>query len=235
MSGTGKIISGLSTSIYEVNSKVTYYVKGVPFDASINVANKLMEALEPFDYSEMVRFESRYLQGFYADKYDQLPTEMTERIMRRIHRFSRSDIDLVSRKYTEYEDRYDKALTWLNEINVKYCLLPVWFMTMEFDGSEYQFGVNGQTGEASGQVPTSSLADLGDKVAVRLESLSPRPSHKKRKSAYETNDYDKDPGLDCYFDSTRHSDLKVDEILLRHVVKITDKNGNIIGEHSVEL
>ena len=233
MSGTGKISSGLASTIYEVNTKVRYYVKGVPFDASANVANKLMEAVEPFDYSEMVKFESKYLQGFYADKYDQLPTEMTERIRKRLDRFSRSDIDIVARKYTEYEDRFDKSLTWLDEINVKYCLLPVWFTTLEFDDEEYQFAVNGQTGEACGRVPTSNLADIGDKVAFRLGASL--PAGKKRKSAYETNDYDKDPGLDCYFDSTRHSDLNVDEKMLRHVVKITDKDGRVIDEHSVEL
>lgn len=293
MSGTGKIINGLNTTIYEVNSTLTYYVKGVPFNASLNIANKLMEAIEPFDYRDMVRFESKYLQGFYADKYDQLPTEMTDKIMKRIERFSDSETELVSSKYSKYEVRSEKGLTRLSEISIKYCLLPVWFMTVEFDGRQYQFAINGQTGEASGQVPTADSADIIDKISsvfkgyfylillgvvvalpiaiaflVQFSSslsalkialitllgiievaavvlffimtsvnlLRGRISPKKEfKTAYEMNDYDKDPGLASYFDSARPSDIKVKEKILRHICKVTDSHGNIIGERSVEV
>ncbi len=143
----------------EVNAKMAYHVKGVPFDASVKIANKLMEAIEPYDYKDMVRFESKYLQGFYADKYDQVPTDITNRIVRRIDKFSRDEIGLISHRYQEFEVRSEKNLTWMSDASVKYCLLPVWFMTVEFEGSTYQFAINGQTGEASGQVPTTSTAD----------------------------------------------------------------------------
>ena len=78
MSGTGKFGTVMASDIYEVNSNLKYFVKGVPFDASLQIPNKLMEAAEPFDYSEMVKFESKYLQGFYANTYDQLPPEMVD-------------------------------------------------------------------------------------------------------------------------------------------------------------
>ena len=155
MGGTGKI----GGRALEVNAKMAYHVKGVPFDASVKIANKLMEAIEPYDYKDMVRFESKYLQGFYADKYDQVPTDITNRIVRRIDKFSRDEIDLISHRYQEFEVRSEKNLTWMSDASVKYCLLPVWFMTVEFEGSTYQFAINGQTGEASGQVPTTSTAD----------------------------------------------------------------------------
>ena len=153
--GTGKI----GGRALEVNAKMAYHVKGVPFDASVKIANKLMEAIEPYDYKDMVRFESKYLQGFYADKYDQVPTDITNRIVRRIDKFSRDEIGLISHRYQEFEVRSEKNLTWMSDVAIKYCLLPVWFMTVEFEGSTYQFAINGQTGEASGQVPTTSTAD----------------------------------------------------------------------------
>lgn len=155
MGGTGKN----GGRALEVNAKMAYHVKGVPFDASVKIANKLMEAIEPYDYKDMVRFESKYLQGFYADKYDQVPTDITNRIVRRIDKFSRDEIGLISHRYQEFEVRSEKNLTWMSDASVKYCLLPVWFMTVEFEGSTYQFAINGQTGEASGQVPTTSTAD----------------------------------------------------------------------------
>ena len=51
------------------------------FRSSLKIANKLMEAIEPFDYSGMVKFDNKYLQGFFADEYDQRPTEMMERFI----------------------------------------------------------------------------------------------------------------------------------------------------------
>ena len=291
MSGTGKVGKGTTKTIYEVNTNMVYHVKGVPFDASIKIANKLMEAIEPFDYKDMVKFESKYLQGFYADKYEQLPSDMTERIVRRIGKFSKYESDIAFKKYDEFEKRYDKGFTWLSDVSMKYCLLPVWFMTVDFEGDQYQFAVNGQTGEASGQVPNTSAIDkldwavklctgplkwfpiaiaavifvfiwmitnqsyadgflaailtvlivlevilVGTIVVVGgLALIAKIVSRQIRKTANEINDYDEDPGLDVYFDSTSHTDFNVEEKFLRHVVLVTDNNGYVIGERSVEV
>ena len=291
MSGTGKVGKGTTKTIYEVNTSMVYHVKNVPFDASVKIANKLMEAIEPFDYKDMVRFESRYLQGFYADKYEQLPSDMTERIIRRISKFSRDESDIAFKKYDQFEKRFDKGFTWISDASMKYCLLPVWFMTVEFEGSQYQFAVNGQTGEASGQVPNTSAIDKLDwavklatgplkwfpiaiaalifffiwmitnqsyadgflaalltvlivievillgtiAVVGGLAAIAKIVSSQMRKAANEINDYDEDPGLDAYLDSTSHTDFKVDEKFLRHVVLITDENGHVIGERSIEV
>ncbi|MBR3340788.1 MAG: hypothetical protein IKG30_04120 [Clostridiales bacterium] len=162
MYGTGKNIKGEMTTVHSVRATATYYVKGVPFDASLKIANKLMEAIEPFDYSGMVKFDNKYLQGFFADKYDQRPTEMMERFIKRMDRISMDMNDTISAKYDEYEPNTTKNFTWMSELNIKYCLLPVWFMTVEFDGRNYQLAVNGQTGEASGQAPTTSAIDKLD-------------------------------------------------------------------------
>ena len=162
--GTGKKYrrNGDGADVFSVRAKANYYVKGVPFDASLKIANKLMEAIEPFDYSEMVKFDNRYLQGFYADKYDQRPTEIMDRFIKRLDRISLEMSDSISAKYDEFEPSPEKTFTWMNELSIKYCLLPVWFMTVEFAGRNYQFAVNGQTGEASGQAPTTSAVDRLD-------------------------------------------------------------------------
>ncbi|MBO4636322.1 MAG: hypothetical protein J5685_04170 [Clostridiales bacterium] len=288
LSGTGTKDSLVA---YEVHSKLTYYVKGLPFNASIKIANKLMEAAEPYDYSEMIRFESRYLQGFYANKYDQLPTEMTERIIKRIDRFSASNGEFIAKKYTSFDLREDKCLSWLSEISVKYCLLPVWFMTVEFGGRDYQFAVNGQTGEACGQLPSSNAGEIRDSiigpypgkwksiagkalmvipVILMILLLIPSVSTLKTnliialsaaeiiialilivmfilklvlkhhyggeiKSSYELTDYDKDPGLDCYYDSTRQPDVEIKEVMIPNAVTVRNGNGRVIGENSVDL
>ena len=272
LAGTGKSYTKKIVSTYAVTSNVSYYVKGVPFDASLKIANKLMEAIEPFDYSELVKFDNRYLQGFAADKYDQRPTEIMERFVKRMERMSQEMNGRIAAKYDAYEPSPEKSFTWMSDFNIRYCLLPVWFMTVEFDGRQYQFAVNGQTGEASGQVPTTSAVDKmesfvrftrsnmkwvpiaaavllavilfgivlsGDMStvtmyivlalcaielliivsAVVIFVMSFFAKHASRgihKTADPVNDFDKDPGLDSYLDTTRPTNLKTDDFLLRH-------------------
>ena len=287
MSGTGKYHKGNSKQVYEVNSTMTYFVKGVPFDGALNIANKLMVAIEPFDYSELVEFENKYLQGFYADKYDLRPTDIAEKMFKRLDSFSYNEADLIARKYDEYEVRPEKTFSWMSDVKTRYCLLPVWFMIVEYGGKQYQFAVNGQTGEASGQMPTTNAIDnmefftrivrskwkwvpiisalaipviLGE-LLFRNMCITPfktfmitflsgleiftllfialtfvmylityLASRKMRKTADETNDYDKDPGLDQYLDVTQKTSMKVDENYLGQFVKSTDMEGNVIGE-----
>lgn len=269
--GTGRIGLGEAFKVYEVKATTSYYVKGVPFDASLKIANKLMEAIEPFDYSEMVKFEKKYLQGFCADKYDQRPTEIMERFVKRLDRFSQENYKNISGKYDTFEPRTQKNFTWMSDVNIKYCLMPVWFMTVEFDGRQYQFAVNGQTGEASGQAPTTSATDKLDSFArfarsnwkwlpvalaivlpgfiynsVSVSDYSPfyvflvvalvvleialiafsialfvaghvagGVSKTIHKTADPANDFDKDPGLDRYLDTTRKVTFNSDEEYFR--------------------
>ena len=56
----------------------------------------------------------------------------------------------------------------------------------------------------------------------------------RKETAYQANDYDADPGLDAYFDHARHSDIKVKENFLRHIVKVVDENGRVVDERSIE-
>ena len=160
--GTGSKVGRDKVSKLNVRAVAKYYVKNVPFDASLKIANKLMEAIEPFDFSGMVKFENRYLQGFYADKYDQTPFEMMDRFIKRLDKISLDLTDTIATKYDSFEPSPEKTFTWMSETSIKYCLLPVWFMTVDFDGSNLQFAVNGQTGEASGQAPTNSAIDKFD-------------------------------------------------------------------------
>ena len=51
----------------------------VPVDGSKKMADDLMESLEPYDFSEAVDFNTAYLSGFFADKYDVTAEETIER------------------------------------------------------------------------------------------------------------------------------------------------------------
>ena len=47
--------------------------------------------------------------------------------------------------------------TKLQELNLHYAMLPVWFLHYSYNGKDYDFCMNGQTGEVAGIPPVSRL------------------------------------------------------------------------------
>ena len=43
----------------------------------------------------------------------------------------------------------------LTRNDIRYALLPVWFMTTRYKGKTYSFVINGQSGKMSGKLPIS--------------------------------------------------------------------------------
>lgn len=52
----------------------------------------------------------------------------------------------------------------VDEMSNKYALFPVWFMRFKYNGENYDFCVNGQTGEVAGQAPRSRAKVLFRKI-----------------------------------------------------------------------
>ena len=48
----------------------TMSYQSIPVDGSLKMDDALMDSLEPFDMSEAVDFQTAYLSGFFADRYD---------------------------------------------------------------------------------------------------------------------------------------------------------------------
>ena len=58
------------TDHYLVRRRARASFSGIPMDGSSKMEDVFMEAIEPYDYSELVDFDTAYLSGYLADKYD---------------------------------------------------------------------------------------------------------------------------------------------------------------------
>lgn len=140
---------------YDVRGTVCFKLVDVPFDGELKIANRIMEAAEPYDYSRMVPFSGAYLQGFLAEKYDQQPKDMNDRIVKRLDKYTMQVCDLVDFGYKSFKvTEHDPMPTYTNFV-IKYCMLPAWFLHYEYNGVDYQYVINGQTGKVSGEFPYS--------------------------------------------------------------------------------
>lgn len=123
----------------------------IPMDASQKMDNDIMESIEPFDYSQVVDFETAYLSGFFADRYDVEAREGEARIQERVG----ASMDALIR---ESLFGYSSVAPISRRLHVeqgkaKYVLLPVWMLHTRYKDKTYVFAMNGQTGKMTGTFP----------------------------------------------------------------------------------
>ena len=58
------------TSYYMIHRGGSVGFEHVPVDGSSKMPDDLMESVEPYDYSDALDFQTAYLAGYFADKYD---------------------------------------------------------------------------------------------------------------------------------------------------------------------
>ena len=165
--GTGTIIEGNMKSIFSIDRLIDFSVRMVPFDGSKKIRNLLMEAIEPYDYSEIKEYNPFYLPGYYAQRYDESALEMTDRIKSRMDAYARQLGRFVTmNEYTSTS--FDTPMSYSTNFKQSYALFPGWFLKYKYNGLTYDFAVNGQTGEAAGDIPVS---EVKRKARIGLEIL----------------------------------------------------------------
>ena len=125
----------------------------IPTDASKKFHDDIMDSIEPFDYNGLVEFNSSYMSGFLAEKYDIEMNDLENRAKKRA---------IETAKDTLYKDiiGYDEKIirSAVDEVDIKetsYVLLPVWMLNVKYNGKIYTLAMNGQTGKFIGNVPIS--------------------------------------------------------------------------------
>ena len=157
-------VSSWSTSDY-VYTKTNYYAvhrsgsigfERVPVDGSSKMADDLMESIEPYDFKDAVDFNTAYLSGYLADKYDVDEDNSISRANQRIK-------NSTERAFAETVVGYASVLPEFSSVrfnngSAKYALYPVWLLNTTWNGKKFVFAMNGQTGKFVGNLPVDKGA-----------------------------------------------------------------------------
>ena len=143
-------------SYYSVQRGGTLGFDRVPVDGSTKMDDTLMESIEPYDFSDAVDFRTAYLSGYLADKYD---VDAETSITRANERIKKS----TEEAFRETVQGYDSVITenmgiHLQNGTAKYALCPVWLLNTKWNGTQYTFAMNGQTGKLVGDLPVDKGA-----------------------------------------------------------------------------
>lgn len=126
---------------------------GIPMDASAKMDDGIMESIEPFDYTQLTDFDTAYLSGYLADKYDVPAASGAERIKTRVSESLNALLQPTFAGYTTVTPQ-QKHLQ-VSQSTAKYVLLPVWMLTSRYGEKTYTYAMNAQTGRLTGTLPVS--------------------------------------------------------------------------------
>ena len=141
--------------------------------------DRLIEVVGPYDFWRSVIFNSAYLVGFSAQRWDTGEEVMRKRAEKRVAASAREE--LVTHAWQEACSNYSmkelkeagrtvdtRASAFqlrqtsnfsceVEEVTVERALVPVWMMYTKYGGKKYLFAVNGQDGYVAGRIPRSPL------------------------------------------------------------------------------
>ena len=141
---------------YQLERKGVISYKHVPVDGSSKIDNVLMESIEPFDKKDLVDFNTVYLAGYLADRYDIPREKCIERAEDRMkNSSSRAFRDTVGDYSSIHVDREDIRIL---DSRYWYALYPVWLLNTTWQGKKYTFAMNGQTGQLVGDLPADQAS-----------------------------------------------------------------------------
>lgn len=150
-----------TTKHYKVRRKGTVTFENIPTDASESMPDDLMDSIEPFDFKNLTKFEMEYLLGYIADQYDVSAEECKKRARKRAEASAiYENEETVVKDYTSHDEReVERKIRYMSD-RQDYALLPVWLLSTQWNGQNFLFAVNGQSGEMTGNLPVDRTKQI---------------------------------------------------------------------------
>ncbi|MBQ7203411.1 MAG: hypothetical protein IJS03_05260 [Eubacterium sp.] len=154
------------TSYFDIYRAGYMSFMNIPVDGSTKMPDELMESIEPFNFNEAVPFQTAYLAGFLADKYDVTMENSTDRANQRIKTSCEDTLKTTVSGFSTVTTK-SSAVQIYGGV-AKYALYPVWILNTEYKGEKLTFGMNGQTGKIVGNIPVSKAKLAGLFAAITV-------------------------------------------------------------------
>ncbi len=146
----------VETRYYSITRCGNLEFEHVPVDGSTKMDNKLMESIEPFDFSEAVDFRTAYLSGYLADRYDVTAEDSRPRANERIKRSTETALRNTVVGYSTVTAEHSSVR--IRSGKTRYVLYPVWLLNTTWNNEKFTFAMNGQTGKFVGNLPVDKGA-----------------------------------------------------------------------------
>ena len=135
------------------SSNMYYYARAghmkmnnLPIEASLQLNDASSQRLEPYDLRKLKHFDEEYMLGFYSNMSDLTFGDLRRIVDARAETIFKWNMRFkipagASRKIT------DSQSATLIDKDLKYALLPAWFVTVQYEGKPHTILVNGENGK----------------------------------------------------------------------------------------
>lgn len=120
------------TRVYSVRREGEIGFENVPADGSSKMPDDLMESIEPFYFKDAKDFNTAYLAGYFADKYDVDASSCEERANERIRESTEDAFRDTVKGYSSVTPEHTGIS--LSHGKLKYALYPVWILNTVWKG-----------------------------------------------------------------------------------------------------
>lgn len=141
------------TSYFDIRRNVDIDFCDIPVDASVQMPDDIMDLMEPYNYTQLINFDPKFMSGFYSEKYNMTADVVESRAKKKMTDDSNA---LVKETYSGYNNvRQQRSDISIRRAVQSYGLLPVWRYIYRYKDEYYPFYINGQTGKIVGKMPIS--------------------------------------------------------------------------------
>ncbi|HAX72975.1 MAG TPA: hypothetical protein DCY20_05575 [Firmicutes bacterium] len=140
---------------YPVKGQINRFFDDVLVNGSKHFNDSLMNGIEPFNtVTDLEAYAPQYLAGYVAEKYSYGVKESFEVAKQKMNSEIENDAE------EEILSRYDtvrrvSVKTQYHHVTFKHVLLPVYHATYTYQGKNYEYMINGESGKISGTYPYS--------------------------------------------------------------------------------
>ena len=146
---------------YPVRGSISRFFDDVLVSAR-RVRDRVIARIESFGTHQLVPFNSAYLSGFKAEKYNTTPQEGFEEARKEMLSALREQARKEVLRYYD-EVRSVNLQANFSRMTFKHILVPFWMSSYWYMNKPYRFAVNAQTGRVHGETPVSKT-----KVALAI-------------------------------------------------------------------
>jgi len=139
------------TDYYSVVRDGSLNFEKIPVDGSDKIDEACMDAIDPFDYTQINNFQSEYLAGYSAKKYDKDVEASKESANAKIKNSVEKEFVGSITGYSTVE--LENSTVNIDSGKVSYALMPLWILNTKYKDENYQFIMNAQTGKFVGRLP----------------------------------------------------------------------------------
>ena len=137
-----------------VRGRVHNSFDDLPILANTGLDETKVAALEPWPTERARPYSAEYVAGHLARTYDRTAEQCFEPARQRME----GEIDRTVRRDIggDRQRVHSQNIQWY-DMRFKYLLMPIWLLTVIYEGKPFQVCINGVTGEVQGRRPISKI------------------------------------------------------------------------------